>query len=85
MSKRIALSFSVILLFLLLFFCTSAYSTKSRLSGMGDLSIVIEDESNLINLSDFTGNPAGLLEDEKGSVMGIPRQNTLTSLRILVY
>ena len=69
MSKRIALSYSVIFLFLLLFFCTSAYSTKSRLSGMGDLSIVIEDESNMIDLWDFSGNPAGFLEDEKGSIV----------------
>lgn len=36
---------------------------------MGDLSIVIEDESNMINLWDFSGNPAGFLEDEKGSVI----------------
>jgi len=36
---------------------------------MGDLSIVIEDESNMINLWDFAGNPAGFLEDEKGSVI----------------
>ncbi len=69
MSKRIALSYTVILLILSLFLCTSAYSTKSRLSAMGDLSIVIEDESNLINLWDFSGNPAGFLEDEKGSVI----------------
>ena len=34
---------------------------------MGDLSIVIEDESNMINLWDFSGNPAAFLDDEKGS------------------
>jgi hypothetical protein len=48
---------------------SQASATKSRLSGMGDLSIVIEDESNMINLWDFAGNPAGFLEDEKGSVV----------------
>ena len=36
---------------------------------MGDLSIVIEDESNMINLWDFGRNPAGFLADEKGSVI----------------
>ena len=36
---------------------------------MGDLSIVVEDESNMINLWDFGGNPAGFLADEKGSVI----------------
>ncbi len=49
--------------------CSHANATKSRLSAMGDLSIVIEDESNMINLWDFTGNPAGFLDDEKGSVL----------------
>jgi hypothetical protein len=36
---------------------------------MGDLSIVIEDESNMINLWDFGRNPAGFLADEEGSVI----------------
>lgn len=36
---------------------------------MGDLSVVIEDESNMINLWDFARNPAGFLSDEKGSVI----------------
>ena len=36
---------------------------------MGDLSIVIEDESNMINLWDFAQNPAAFLTDEKGSVI----------------
>ncbi len=35
---------------------------------MGDLSIVIEDESNMLNLWDFGHNPAGFLVDEEGSV-----------------
>jgi len=33
------------------------------------LSIVIEDESNMINLWDFAQNPAGLLGDENGSII----------------
>ena len=48
---------------------SQASATRSRLSGMGDLSIVIEDESNMINLWDFAKNPAGFLDDEKGSVV----------------
>jgi len=48
---------------------SQASATKSRLSGMGDLSVVIEDESNMINLWDFAKNPAGFLDDEKGSVV----------------
>jgi hypothetical protein len=54
---------------LLPLFSPDAFATKSRLSGMGDLSIVIEDESNMINLWDFAHNPAGFLEDEKRSVV----------------
>jgi hypothetical protein len=53
----------------LLLLCSQTLATKSRLLGMGDLSIMIEDESNMINLWDFARNPAGLLEDEEGSVM----------------
>jgi opacity protein-like surface antigen len=53
----------------LLLLCSQTLATKSRLMGMGDLSIVIEDESNMINLWDFCGNPAGFLADEKGSVI----------------
>jgi len=53
---------------LLLCFSSYTHATRSRLSGMGDLSIVIEDESNMINLWDFAGNPAGFLADEKGSI-----------------
>lgn len=52
-----------------LFLCPLSYATKSRLMGMGDLSVVIEDESNMINLWDFARNPAGLLEDEKAPVV----------------
>jgi hypothetical protein len=52
-----------------LFLCSQTLATKSRLLGMGDLSIVIEDESNMINLWDFAHNPSGLLGDESGSVI----------------
>ena len=38
---------------------------------MGELSIVIEDESNMINLWDFAHNPAGFLADEKRSVIRV--------------
>ncbi|GAG20517.1 unnamed protein product, partial [marine sediment metagenome] len=50
--------------------CLSSHvgATQSRLWGMGDLSIVIEDESNMINLWDFARNPAGFLADDTGSV-----------------
>jgi hypothetical protein len=46
-----------------------AHATRSRLSGMGGLSIVIEDESNMINLWDFGHNPAGFLADERNSII----------------
>ena len=57
---------------LILTLCLSSHvgATRSRLSAMGDLSIVIEDESNMINLWDFGQNPAGLSADEEGSTMG---------------
>jgi hypothetical protein len=63
----------IFFLSILLSFCTlgQVNATKSRLLGMGDLSIVIEDESNMINLWDFARNPAGFLADEKGSVVKI--------------
>ncbi len=41
---------SILSVISLLFLCTISLATKSRLSGMGDLSIIIEDESNVINL-----------------------------------
>jgi hypothetical protein len=37
--------------------------------GMGDLSIVIEDESDMINLWDFGHNPAAFLDDEPKSTV----------------
>ena len=52
---------------------------------MGDLSIVIEDESNMINLWDFAGNPAGFLADEEGpTVRGDFLWNTY-QIKDLVY
>ncbi len=58
MRLRVFFSTWIILTILLLLFCSQTFATKSRLLGMGDLSIVIEDESNMINLWDFTRNPA---------------------------
>lgn len=56
---------------LILTLCLSSHvgATRSRLSAMGDLSIVIEDESNMINLWDFARNPAAFLHDEGASVL----------------
>ncbi len=69
MRLKILFSASIIFAILILLFCSQTFATKSWLSGMGDLSIVIEDESNMINLWDFAQNPAGLLSDERGSVL----------------
>ncbi|NIM99823.1 MAG: hypothetical protein GTO24_17640 [candidate division Zixibacteria bacterium] len=56
-------------LFFSLCLAPPANATKSRLLGMGDLSIVIEDESNMLNLWDFGHNPAGFLQDDRGPVV----------------
>lgn len=69
MRKRILFSLFVLIPFLFIVLSPLAFATRSRLMGMGDLSIVIEDESNMINLWDFARNPAGLLEDEQGQVV----------------
>ncbi|MGB2980409.1 MAG: hypothetical protein WBC77_04085 [Candidatus Zixiibacteriota bacterium] len=69
MRPRILFSGSIILAILFLLFCSQSSATRSRLSAMGDLSIVIEDESNMINLWDFARNPAAFLYDERGSVL----------------
>ena len=69
MSRRTLTLVPALCLFLNVCLLSSAGATRSRLSGMGDLSIVIEDESNMINLWDFGRNPAGFLADEKGSVI----------------
>jgi hypothetical protein len=69
MRQKIFIFASIFSVISLLFLCSLSFATKSRLSGMGDLSIVIEDESNMINLWDFAHNPAGLLGDETGSVI----------------
>ncbi|MGB7062577.1 MAG: hypothetical protein WBF13_09545 [Candidatus Zixiibacteriota bacterium] len=69
MRSKTLISVPALCLFLSLCLVSSADATRSRLSGMGDLSIVIEDESNMINLWDFGRNPAGLLGDESGSVI----------------
>ncbi|MGB7062576.1 MAG: hypothetical protein WBF13_09540 [Candidatus Zixiibacteriota bacterium] len=69
MRPRILFSAWIVLTILFLFFYSQAFATRSRLSAMGDLSIVIEDESNMINLWDFARNPAAFLYDERGSVL----------------
>jgi hypothetical protein len=68
--RKPQLSFLFIIIIVLpLYLNSPASATQSRLSAMGDLSIVIEDESNKIDLWDFAGNPAGLLDDEEGSTV----------------
>ena len=68
--RKPKLSFLFIVVIVLpLYLFSPASATQSRLSAMGDLSIVIEDESNRIDLWDFSGNPAGFLEDESGNVI----------------
>jgi hypothetical protein len=88
MRQRIPIFGLVLSLTSFLFLCPLSFATKSRLSAMGELSIVIEDESDMINLWDFSGNPAGFLADEKGSVIRgdflWDRHNT-TNLRYYEY
>ncbi len=69
MRERLAAFSFILSLSLILLFCSLAFATRSRLMGMGDLSIVIEDESNMINLWDFGRNPAAFLEDEAKSTV----------------
>jgi hypothetical protein len=65
--RKPKLSFLFIVVIVLpLYLNFPASATQSRLSAMGDLSIVVEDESNKIDLWDFTGNPEAFLENEKG-------------------
>lgn len=56
--------FKTVILFLL---CSSLYATPVRIIGMGSLDLIIEDESNRINLFDYGKNVAGLYGDENGS------------------
>jgi len=44
-----------------------AQATEVRLSGMGDLRLVVQDETNPITLFRFGGNPAGVVGDETTS------------------
>lgn len=46
---------------------SSVYATSVRIIGMGSLDLIIEDESNRINLFDYGKNVAGLYGDENGS------------------
>ena len=56
---------SVLLLFFMLFLSMNA--TPLRIIGMGSLDLIVEDESNKINLFDYGKNVAGLYDDERGS------------------
>ena len=69
MRRGFLVVFRSFILLLILSVALPVYAARSRLMGMGDLSIVIEDESNMINLWDFAGNPAAFLSDEKGSIL----------------
>ncbi len=42
-------------------------ATPLRIIGMGSLDLIVEDESNRINLFDYGGNVAGLYGDDMGS------------------
>lgn len=68
--RKPKLSFLFIVAIVLpLYLYSPASATQSRLSAMGDLSIVIEDESNQIDLWDLAGNPGAFLDHEQGSVI----------------
>jgi len=56
-----------ILFFIFLLLFSNLYATPVRIIGMGSLDLVVEDESNLINLFDYGRNVAGLYTDERGS------------------
>ncbi len=47
--------------------CAYAIASPVRIIGMGMTDLILEDESNRINLYDFGGNVAGLYTDERGS------------------
>lgn len=58
------LYFSLFFIFILF---SGMFATPLRIIGMGSLDLIVEDESNRINLFDYGGNIAGLYEDEMGS------------------
>jgi hypothetical protein len=43
------------------------YASSVRIIGTGSLDLIVEDESNKLNLFDYGGNIAGLYNDERGS------------------
>ncbi len=49
----------------IIFEYNSAFCSQTKLFSMGDLSLVIEDEDNDINLYDFGNNPAWVVIDQK--------------------
>ena len=54
-------------LFIFFILLLSLDATSLRIIGMGSLDLIVEDESNRINLFDYGGNIAGLYGDEMGS------------------
>jgi len=59
----------VVLIPTMLLLSSTTQTTELRLMGMGDLRLVVEDESNMLNLYDFGGNVAGLYLDEPMSTL----------------
>ncbi len=59
---------AVICIFLLLC-CAPMYATPARIIGMGFLDLIVDDESNRLNLFDYGRNIAGLYRDERGSTV----------------
>jgi len=53
--------------FVLFLMVPSVGATSLRIIGMGSLDLVVEDESNRINLFDYGQNVAGFYSDEMGS------------------
>ena len=59
----------VISLIISLSFISFLYSTPIRLIGLGSLNLIVEDESNKLDLFSYGMNVAGLFENEKGSTI----------------
>lgn len=58
------LYFSLFFIFILF---SGMFATPLRIIGMGSLDLIVEDESNRINLFDYGRNVAGLYNDERES------------------
>ncbi len=59
---------AAICIFLLLC-CLHMYATPARIIGMGFLDLIVDDESNRLNLFDYGRNIAGLYSDERSSTV----------------